>query len=219
TPPPNWENIAVTGKARSAIRRAVRFGAQQRAIALGEQVLMAVIEREALTMSEDEIVQLAGRFDMADRNAMLAEIGEGRITAEDLARETTALKGKRRRKGRLTLPVGNDAEGWFSLRNARYFKFRMPGGQHAAIKKFAAMVGFDFNMPVDISREGVVPGDRIIGIFHQTGHMEVYPMESEALAEFQDKDVGWIDVRWDMAGKPEAQFKAIVSMYSQNRPG
>ena len=219
TPPPNWENIAMTGKARSAVRRAVRQGAFARAIALGEQVLMAVIERESLELNEDEIVALANRFSIADRNSMLAAIGEGRITAEDLARETTALKGKRRRKGRLVLPVANDAEGWFALRNAQYFKFRMPGGQHTAIKKFATMVGFDFNMPVDISREGVVPGDRIIGIFHQSGHMEVYPMESEALAAFHDKDVGWIDVRWDMAGKPEARFKVVVSMYSQNRPG
>jgi guanosine-3',5'-bis(diphosphate) 3'-pyrophosphohydrolase len=218
-PPPNWENIAVTGKARSAIRRAVRAGAFQRAISLGEQVLMAVIERESLKMDEDEIAALAARFNMGDRNSMLAAIGEGRITAEELAEETTTLKGKRRRKGRLTLPVANDAEGWFSLRNAQYFKFRMPGGQRSAIKKFAALVGFDFNMPVDISREGIVPGDRIIGIFHQSGRMEVYPMDSEALADFHDEDVGWIDVRWDLEGKPEQNFKTIVSMYSQNRPG
>jgi GTP diphosphokinase / guanosine-3',5'-bis(diphosphate) 3'-diphosphatase len=38
-PPSNWETIAATGKARSAIRRAVRLAAQQRAHALGEHVL------------------------------------------------------------------------------------------------------------------------------------------------------------------------------------
>ncbi|SDG71153.1 RelA/SpoT family protein [Pelagibacterium luteolum] len=218
-PPPNWENIAITGKARSAIRRAVRNGALQRAVSLGEQVLMAVIEREALELSDAEVAMLANRLSMPDRAALLAAIGEGRITAEDLSSEAAALKGKRRRKGRLTLPVGNDAEGWFSLRNAQYFKFRMPGGQRTAIKKFAALVGFDFNMPVDISREGVVPGDRLIGIFHQTGRMEVFPVESDSLADYHDSDVGWIDVRWDLAGKPETRFKVIVSMYSQNRPG
>lgn len=218
-PPPNWENIAVTGKARSAIRRAVRQGALQRAITLGEQVLMAVIEREALEMSEDEVAALAARFNLGDRSAMLAAIGEGRISAEELSEEAASLKGKRRRKGTVTLPVGNDSEGWFSLRNAEFFKFRMPGGQPMAIKKMTALVGFDFNMPVDISREGVVPGDRIIGIFHQSGRMEVYPMDSEALADFHDKDVGWIDVRWDMRGREDARFKVIISMYSQNRPG
>ncbi|HWJ87383.1 MAG TPA: bifunctional (p)ppGpp synthetase/guanosine-3',5'-bis(diphosphate) 3'-pyrophosphohydrolase [Pelagibacterium sp.] len=219
TPPPNWENIAVTGKARSAIRRAVRQGALQRAVTLGEQVMMAVIEREALDMNEDELDLLAERLEMEDRNAMLAAIGEGTITAEELAEQMTALKGKPRRKGRLSLPVANDAEGWFSLRNAQFFKFRMPGGQRASIKKFAAMVGFDFNMPVTVSPEGVVPGDRIIGIFHQSGVMEVYPMESDALVDFHDEDVGWIDVRWDMQGRTEELFRVVISMYSQNRPG
>ncbi|RDE08996.1 RelA/SpoT family protein [Pelagibacterium lacus] len=218
-PPPNWENIAVTGKARSAIRRAVRQGALQRAIALGEQVLMAVVEREDISLSEDDIKALAERLSMPDKTALLAAIGEGRITADEVTGEATSLKGKRRRKGALTLPVGDDAEGWFSLRNGRYFRFRMPGGQRSAIKKFATMVGFDFNMPVDVSREGVVPGDRLVAIFHPSGRMEVFPVESEALADFHDKDVGWIDVRWDLKGESEPRFKVIIAMYSQNRPG
>ncbi len=219
TPPPNWEKIAVTGKARSAIRRAVRQGAQQRALALGEQVLAAVLEREALTFTDEDVLALAGRLKASDRQALLVEIGEGRITADDVAREAAALKGKRRRRSKLALPVGDNAEGWFSLKQGEYFKFRMPGGQRSAIKRYAALVGFDFNMPVEVSREGVVPGDRLIGILHQNGRMTVYPVDSDALAEFHDKDVGWIDVRWDLHGKPDRVFKAVISMHSANRPG
>src|SRR5690606_17254187 len=115
TPPPNWENIAVTGKARSAIRRAVRQNAQQRALVLGEQVLMAVIEREGLDFSDADTLALAARLGQPDRNALMIEIGEGRVSADDLAREAAAVKGKRRRRSKLSLPVGNDAEGWFSL--------------------------------------------------------------------------------------------------------
>jgi predicted amino acid-binding ACT domain protein len=96
---------------------------------------------------------------------------------------------------------------------------RMPGGQRSAVKRFAALVGFDFNMPVKISREGVVPGDRLIGILRQDGTMTVYPVESDALAAFHDKDVGWIDVRWDLHGNTDHLFKAVISMHSANRPG
>ena len=47
-PPANWETIAATGKARAAIRRAVRQAAQQRAYALGEHVLSLLLEREGV---------------------------------------------------------------------------------------------------------------------------------------------------------------------------
>ncbi|WP_127142696.1 RelA/SpoT family protein [Pelagibacterium montanilacus] len=218
-PPPNWENIAVTGKARSAIRRAVRLAAQHRAISLGEQVLAAVIEREGLEFSEEDVLALAAYFEMGDRRELIIGIGEGRVSADDLAREATALKGKRRRKGNITLPVGNDAEGWFALRQAEWFKFRMPGGQRSAIRQFAALVGFDFNMPVTVSREGAVPGDRLVGILHQSGTMTVYPIDSDALADYHDQDVGWIDVRWDLEGKPERYHKVSIALQSANRPG
>lgn len=218
-PPPNWENIAVTGKARSAIRRAVRIGAQQRAHSLGEQVLMAVLERENITLNDDDVEALSARLDQPGRKEMLIEVGEGKITAEDLSREAAALKGKRRRKSKLSLPVGDNAEGWFSLRQGELFKFRMPGGQHSSVKRFAALVGFDFNMPVSVSREGVVPGDRLVGILHQSGTMTVYPIDSDALAHYHDQDVGWIDVRWDLAGNTDRLHKVAISLHSANRPG
>ncbi|MCD7060770.1 RelA/SpoT family protein [Pelagibacterium xiamenense] len=218
-PPPNWENIAVTGKARSAVRRAVRLSAQMRALSLGEQVLMAVLERESLSFSEDDIVALAKRLEQPDRKALLTEVGEGRISADDLAREAAALKGKRRRKSKISLPVGDNADGWFSLRQGELFRFRMPGGQSSTVKRFAALVGFDFNMPVEISREGVVPGDRLVGILHENGTMTVYPIDSDALIQYHDKDVGWIDVRWDIDGKADRLYRVVISMNSANRPG
>ena len=129
------------------------------------------------------------------------------------------MKGKRRRRSSLSLPVGDNSEGWFSLRQAEYFKFRMPGGQRSSVKRFAALVGFDFNMPVELSREGLVPGDRLIAILLQDGTMIVYPAESDALAEYHDKDVGWIDVRWDLEGQPDRLFRVVIAMHSANRPG
>jgi len=218
TPLPNWENVAVTGKARSAIRRAVRVAAQQRAMALGEQVLAAVLEREAVTFENDDAEQLAQRFELSTRRDMLVAVGEGKVSADDLAREATALKGKRRRKSKLTLPVGDNAEGWFSLKRAPNFKFRVPGGQRSGVQRFAALPRLDFDMPVELSREGIVPGDRLIGILTEDGRMTVYPIHSDALGELHDQDVAWIDVRWDLDGEERA-YPAAIAMHSLNRPG
>jgi len=218
SPLPNWENVAVTGKARSAIRRAVRVAAQQRAMALGDQVLAAVLEREAVTFEGEDADTLAARFELPGRRDMLVAVGEGKISADDLAREATALKGKRRRNATLALPVGDNAEGWFSLKRAPVFKFRVPGGQRAGVQRFAALPRLDFDMPVEISREGIVPGDRLIGILTEDGRMTVYPIHSDALGALHDQDVAWIDVRWDIDGQ-ENPYPVAIAMHSLNRPG
>src|SRR5690554_4283286 len=58
-PPSNWIGIAATGKARAAIRRAVRLAATQRAHALGEHVLNMMLEREGVMLDEAEAKTLA----------------------------------------------------------------------------------------------------------------------------------------------------------------
>src|SRR5690606_6297086 len=131
-PPSNWENIAATGKARSAIRRAVRQAAQQRAFALGEHVLSVVLEREGIDLNEADAKALAERLGMPGRRELLVAVGEGKIGSEALGAEAAAVKGiKRRRHKKIDLPVANKAEGWFALRKADMFRFRVPGGQRA----------------------------------------------------------------------------------------
>ncbi len=53
-PPPNWENIAITGKARAAIRRSLRLAAQERAERLGKQIYDALLERETFSVNRKE---------------------------------------------------------------------------------------------------------------------------------------------------------------------
>ena len=75
-PPSNWESIAQTGKARAAIRRAVRQATQQRAFALGEHVLAMLLEREGTSLDETETKSLAEALGQAGRRELLIAIGE-----------------------------------------------------------------------------------------------------------------------------------------------
>src|SRR5690606_1040979 len=78
-PPSNWENIAATGKARAAIRRAVRQAAQHRAYALGEHVLSVVLEREVVSIDEAESKALAERLGFIGKRELLIAVGEGKV--------------------------------------------------------------------------------------------------------------------------------------------
>ncbi|MEX0860902.1 MAG: RelA/SpoT family protein, partial [Cucumibacter sp.] len=132
-PPPNWEGIAITGKARAAIRRAVREAAGERALSLGEQIYAAVIDREAATVSEPDFKRVLDALKLPGRRELMVALGDGAVDADTLAREIWAIKGGGRRRRRpLNLPVGTSADGWFSLRHSDPFKFRIPGGQRLA---------------------------------------------------------------------------------------
>jgi guanosine-3',5'-bis(diphosphate) 3'-pyrophosphohydrolase len=219
-PPSNWENIAATGKARSAIRRAVRQAAQQRAFALGEHVLAVILEREAVSIDDAEGKALGEALGFAGKRELLVAVGEGKVASDAVATELAAVKGlRKRRTKKIDLPVPDKAEGWFALRATDVFRFRVPGGQRSGPNARSALEQLGFNTAVSVSPEGVVPGDRLVGIMRPGAPIEVYPIHSDALVELHDSDVAWIDVRWDMTGREHTLHKAAISVLSVNRPG
>jgi guanosine-3',5'-bis(diphosphate) 3'-pyrophosphohydrolase len=219
-PPANWETIAATGKARSAIRRAVRVQAQQRAYALGEHMLATMLDRDGLLLDDEEAERLAKALGHPNKRELLIGVGEGKVDAEQLGIELAAVKGiKKRRKKALDLPTPDKAEGWFALRDTDMFRFRVPGGQRSGPNARAALAQLGFSTKVAISPEGVVPGDRLVGIMRPGEPIMIYPIHSDALVTLHDSDVAWIDVRWDIAGREDRNHKVVISMLTVNKPG
>ncbi len=218
-PPANWIGIAATGKARAAIRRAVRNAAALRAQALGEHVLGMMLEREGALLDEAEGKALAEALGFASKRELLIAVGEGKVGSEPLATELANVKGLRKRRRKIELPVADTADGWFALQATDRFKFRVPGGQRAGVRATAALAQIDFNMPVTISAEGVVPGDRLVGIMEPDQPVRIFPIHSDALIEMHDSDVAWVDVSWDIAGHEDRPYPVVITMESVNRPG
>jgi guanosine-3',5'-bis(diphosphate) 3'-pyrophosphohydrolase len=219
-PPSNWETIAATGKARAAIRRAVRQAAQQRAHALGEHVLSVALDRDRMVLDEGEGKALAEVLGYPSKRDLLIAVGEGKVATDVLAGELAAVKGvRRRRQKKIDLPVPDKAEGWFALRATDMFRFRVPGNPRAGKKAKAALNQLNFSTPVAISPEGVVPGDRLVGIMVPDESIVIYPIHSDALVSLHDSDVAWIDVRWDVTGREDRNHKVVISMMALNKPG
>ncbi|MDB5506472.1 MAG: pyrophosphokinae [Devosia sp.] len=219
-PPSNWESIAATGKARSAIRRAVRMASQRRSYALGEHVLNLVIEGERTSLDDAECKQLAERLGLANKRELLIAVGEGKLNAENLATELYAIKGKRRRKkSKIDLPVADKKEGWFALRKSPMFRYRIAGNEQVGPAARRALAQLDFNMDVVVSPEGIVPGDRLVGILKPDSPIWIYPIHSDALAALYESDVAWLDVRWDVAELADRLHPIVITMESANKPG
>ena len=218
-PPLNWLGIAATGKARAAIRRAVRAAATQRAHGLGEDVLNMMLEREGVMLDDSEAKALAEALGVPSKRELLIAVGEGKIGAEPLGMVLENVKGIRKRRRKLDLPVADTADGWFALRSTDLFRFRVPGGQRSGPHAKAALAQLDFHIPIKISGEGVVPGDRLVGILQPDAPIMVYPIHSDALIDMHDSDVAWVDVRWNLAPGEDRLFSTVIAMESVNRPG
>jgi GTP pyrophosphokinase len=108
------------------------------------------------------------------------------------------------------------------LTKAIGLKFKWPGSssQPADEKTNGIPIrGMRGDLPVRFApKGGAVPGDRIVGILSPGEGITIYPINAEALSEFDDQPERWIDVTWDL-DDDEDRFPAQISVTALNEPG
>ncbi|ADZ70325.1 RelA/SpoT family protein [Polymorphum gilvum] len=215
TPPPAWESIAVTGKARAAIRRATRESIRRQYGALGEHILQRAFVRANKVYSEDLLEGSLGLLDQSSVSDLLAAVGRGEISAQQIVKAVHP-DYQDERAGIVRPEPG---EGWFDLEKGAGLKFRIPVAQSedSAVLPIRGLSG---DIPVTFAPNGgAVPGDRIVGILTPSEGLTIYPIQSPALKEFDDQSERWIDVRWDIDIDNPERFPARISVSALNEPG
>ena len=125
-PPSAWQSLAVTGKARSAIRRATRDAVRAQYGKLGREILVRAFQRREKIFSEDSLTAALGRLSQKTAEDVMAAVGRGELGSADVVRavfpeDKLPEPPKRRRK------VKRNDEGWFGLGKVMGLKFRWPG--------------------------------------------------------------------------------------------
>ncbi|MFN3132196.1 MULTISPECIES: bifunctional (p)ppGpp synthetase/guanosine-3',5'-bis(diphosphate) 3'-pyrophosphohydrolase [unclassified Roseibium] len=226
TPPPAWEAIAVTGKARAAIRRATRESVRKQYGALGEHILKRAFARADKSYSEDLLEAVLDTHHQNSVADLLAAVGRGDLSAQtvlktahpDYQDERVAISGP---------PSG---EGWFDLKQGHGLKFRIPptglagaiveDGDDWSDTNALPIRGLSGDIPVSFAPDGgAVPGDRIVGILTSSGGLTIYPIQSPALKEYDDETERWVDVRWDIDVNNPERFPARLDISAANEPG
>jgi GTP diphosphokinase / guanosine-3',5'-bis(diphosphate) 3'-diphosphatase len=221
-PPAAWESMVVTGKARAAIRRAIRSQARRQYAGLGRHTLERRFEQAGKTFSEQALPAAASRLGFADVEDMLAALGRGQIGPERVLKEVYPDY----RDGRVH-PLGlREEEGWTASGRSS-LKFRMPPPSDAAEGESTGrggdggipIRGFDVDIPVRFVDGGAVPGDRIVGILTPGEGITIYPIHSPQLSRFDDEPERWVDVRWDVREDSTERFPARIRVSALNEPG
>ena len=219
-PPTAWESVAVTGKARAAIRRATKKAVQEQYSGLGTTILVRAFERAGKTYSEDALKSGLPRLARKSVIEVLAEVGRGELISSDVVK---AVYPDYQDERITQTPKPTVSEGWFGLKDAAGIIFKMPGRKKPAKNsKFSAIPirGHSKDQSVRFAPEGgAVPGDRIVGIMKQGEGITIYPIQSPALQAFEKQSDQWLDVRWDIDENNHDRFPARVMVTAINEPG
>ncbi len=84
TPQATWLDIATTGKAKTAIRRALREANRGRYIKLGHELARAAFENVGKKATDKALATAARTLGVADTDTLLARLGSAEITARQV---------------------------------------------------------------------------------------------------------------------------------------
>ncbi|MEM9579318.1 MAG: bifunctional (p)ppGpp synthetase/guanosine-3',5'-bis(diphosphate) 3'-pyrophosphohydrolase [Pseudomonadota bacterium] len=84
TPQATWLDIATTGKAKTAIRRALREQDRDRFIKLGGELARAAFEHVGKRATDKALTAAAKTLRLDDKNMLLARLGSSEITAQSV---------------------------------------------------------------------------------------------------------------------------------------
>ncbi|MBK5569414.1 bifunctional (p)ppGpp synthetase/guanosine-3',5'-bis(diphosphate) 3'-pyrophosphohydrolase [Ensifer sp. SSB1] len=220
-PPPAWEEIVVTGKARSAIRRATRAAIRKQYAGLGYRILERTFERAGKSFSREALKPALHRLGQKEVEDAIAAVGRGELSSLDVLRAVFPDH----QDERVTVKPSAD-DGWFNMRSAAGMVFKLPGrGKDAngvaQVEGPEALPirGLSGNAEVHFSPAGAIPGDRIVGIMEKDKGITIYPIQSPILQKFDDEPERWIDVRWDLDEANSSRFIARIAISALNEPG
>jgi GTP pyrophosphokinase len=162
-----WLGFVVTGKARAAIRRAVRAKEREEIAAFGRKLFEEIVDRMPGKIGKKAVREAGKRLGFAHEDELMAAIGSARL--EDRQVMEALLPGSTK-----DLP---DPEQWPKQERAISIRGLTPG------------VAFQLGECCH-----PVPGDRIVGLRQKGKGVEVHAIDCLTLANGVDSD--WLDLSW-----------------------
>jgi len=163
-----WLGFVVTGKARAAIRRAVRAKEREEIAAIGAKLLEEITYRLPGKIGKKAVRDAVKRLKFEDEEDLLVAIGTAKI--DDRKVMEALVPGSTK-----DLPLDEE---WPRQERAISIRGLTPG--------MAFKLGCDHCHPV--------PGDRIVGLKRKGEGVEVHTIDCHTLADGVDAD--WLDLSW-----------------------
>ena len=165
-PQASWEDMVVTGRAKSAIRRYLRDENREAHIRLGREIARVALGRVGMKPTDKALETAANLFNLNSAEALLAEIGAAELSGSDLVK---TLYPELVSSGNSPAPAADED--------------RVIGLQPNQSASPAPCCS-------------PVPGERIVGITMPGRGVLIHAIDCKNLEKFEGNDRRWVDLRW-----------------------
>jgi GTP pyrophosphokinase/guanosine-3',5'-bis(diphosphate) 3'-pyrophosphohydrolase len=197
--PPDWNALAITGRARSAIRRHVRHSERDEFIKLGRVTIEQSFARANRALAEVSLRPALDRFATPTDDDLYEAVGRGRFTATEVLEAVfPGLKDSDRAAAGERRKITDGKEARLYVRG---------GGLTPGISLHFA----ECCSPV--------PGDRIVGILTPGEGLTVHTIDCPRPAEFEGHDDVWRDLQWTPQAEQNTVAHARLRATVRDAPG
>lgn len=181
TPSAEWERIAVTAKAKAAIRRYLRAERRQQLIEAGRTLLSAAAKEYGLTFSDKDLSVVLSQHKQKTIEDLLAATGEGLLSATDLFHQIhPEVKMSLYQKTMSLFRKSPEKQVMLSTGKSMPITGLFPGLSYSFAKCCHP-----------------VPGDKIVGIVTTGKGVTIHMQDCPVLEKFSDEPERWMDVGWN----------------------
>ena len=196
-PPPGWESMVVTGRARSSLRRLTRDKETQEFIRIGAMLADHAFAREDKDFSESSIGDTLKRLGLKETEELYEALGKGDLSIKNFM--IAAFPGRESTK------VMED----FASR-----EFITDSTAKLYVKGDGLTAGVSMHLSDCCSP---IPGDRIVGVQKPGRGVLIHTIDCDVLASIDDHDE-WLDIGWRRAAQ-HAMSTGRVSATVEHVPG
>jgi GTP pyrophosphokinase len=201
----DWENIVITGKAQSCIRRFIHSRERQEFLDLGRNILKKAFDKEDLPCTKRALGKVLNHFNYGTVEDLYVAVGHGDHTAKEVIRnlypDHQILADDEGKVIALTKAIG---------RRMR----RKKKGFAVPIKGLTPGMAVHFGgccYPI--------PGDRIVGIVTSGKGVAIHTIDCETLEKLDEESERWLDVTWDEGRAAEKSHVGRLHVVLANEAG
>jgi GTP pyrophosphokinase len=199
TPSPHWEDMAQTGRAKAAIRRALRNRLRDEQIGLGRDLVEQSFAHAGRSGGKKASAAAAAKLGFASVEDMLVDLATGEVTGRELVEAVYPSQPD------ASQPDGAAPASPDTVSANNPAKPIVRGIRRGAAIHFCVCCW-------------PIPGDRIIGLSRRGG-VVVHAISCPLLAEFEDNLEQWHDLSWDPEASAKATNIARLDLTLANQPG
>jgi len=197
-PMPGWEDMAVTGRARSAIRRLIRKSQTGEFMRIGRAIAENALRREGMDLADATLEDALNRLEFDTTDDLFANLGRGRLTSVELVDAV--------------FPGRAEGEG----EDARTRQLIVDEKARLFVRGRGLTAGVTLHFAQCCSP---LPGDRIVGILMRDEGVRVHTIDCERLADFEDEQDRWFDLGWTAEASERSVSIGRVVATVDNTPG